>query len=205
MSTAYTSLPFSRGETLFGGTPTDTSYVSPVCGQEYCVRDEWFGTGRLIKLRAVRNEADFTGSGSVLLPKRRVKLSANGNAAVGYTRLPSETGYPVDHLIPSGGVAYKDVFFVVIDGPATVLSDLANYSADIAAGDLLNGQTAATSGSSTSGRVKLRTVAAATADATAGQRNVTEGDGANMRAISACLTNSTNADILVDVFRGRAV
>lgn len=200
MSAPYSGLPFARGETLHGGTPTDTTYVSPACGQDFKVRDEWFGTGRVITLRAVKNEAGFA-----VLPKRRVQLSADGSRISGYARLANERAYPVDHLLPSAGCADDDVCFVVVDGPATVLSDLANYSADIAAGDLLNGQTAATSGATTAGRVKLRTVAAATADATAGQRNVTEGDGANMRAISACLTNSTNSDILVDVFRGRAI
>lgn len=205
MSTALTSLPFARGKTLYEGTPTDTTYVAPCVGEEFRTRDIWHGTNRLITLRAVRNEADFSGSGSAVLPKRRARLSADGKAIIGYTRLASEAGYPIDHLLPTAGCAYKDVCYVIVDGPALVLTDLANYNADLAAFDLLNGQTAATSGATTAGRVKLRTVAAATADATAGQRNVTEGDGANMRCLSASLTNSTNADLLVEVYRGRAI
>lgn len=200
MSGTYDELPFSRGQTYYKGTPTDTSYVAPCVGQEYKIRDTLHGTNRMITLRAVRNEADFGGSGSAVLPKRLARLSADGKSIVGYTRLASEKGCPIDHLLPTAGCAYKDICFVVVDGPAIVLTDLANYSADLAARDVLNSQTAATSGATTAGRIKLRTVAAATADATAGQRNVTENDGAFARAISSSLTNSTNADVLVDVF-----
>lgn len=199
------SAPFRRGKTLFAGTPSDTSDIPAICGQEFMYRDNTYGTGRMITVRAVRNIADFggAGAGSTLLPKRRAKLSTDGKSIVGYTRLASEIGYPIDEFLPSAGVAYKDVCYVVISGPSLVLSDLANYSADLAEADILNGQTAATSGATTAGRVKLRTVAAATADATSGQRNVTEGDGGNLRCLSATLTNSTNADILVDVHRAR--
>ena len=194
MSGFYDELPFGRGKTLYGGTPTDTAYIHPCVGQEYRVRDVWFGTNRMITLRAVQNQ-----SGAAVLAKRLARLSADGKALLGYTRLPEEKGFPIDHLLPSGGCASYDVCFVVVDGPAMCLTSLSNYGSDIAARDHLNSQTAVTSGATTAGRVDVRAVVAATTDATAGQRNVTEQDGVFARAISAALTNATNSDILVDV------
>jgi hypothetical protein len=201
MSGPLDTLPFTRGKTLYQGTPTDTSYVAPVCGEEFRVRDIWFGTNRMIVLRAVRNEADFggAGAGSAVLPKRLARLSADGKAILGYTRLPSERGFPIDHLLPSAGCAYKDVCYVVVEGPAIVITSLSNYSSDIAARDSLNSMTAATSGATTAGRLRVRLIEAATADATAGQRAVTESDGLWGQAVSTALTTATNSDLLVDV------
>ncbi len=197
MAAPYDELPFKRGKTLYGGTPSDTAYQSPITGQEYSVRDDIHLTGRAVVVRAVKNKAGFA-----VLPKRLARLSVDGTQILGYTRLPSERGYPIDQLLPSGGCADNDTCFVVVRGPCLVLTDLANYSADVAARDLLTSQTAATSGATTAGRVILRAVAAATADATAGQRNITTADGVFGMAASASLTNSTNADLLVYVGHG---
>jgi len=199
MSAPYDVLPFQRGKTLYQGTPTDTSYIAPCIGEEFRVRDTIHGTNRIVVLRAVRNEADFGGSGSAVEPKRLARLSADGKAIIGYTRLPSEKGYPIDQLLPTAGCAYKDVCYVVVEGPALVLTSLSNYSTDVAARESLNSMTAATSGATTAGRLRQRLLEAATADATAGQRAVTEGNGVWGQAVSTALTNATNSDVLVDV------
>lgn len=190
----YGSRPFERGQTLFGGSPANATDGAQILGQEYVVFDDQHGTKREVLLRAVRNSANIA-----VLPKRMARLSADGTEIVGYTRLPSEKGFPIDELLPAAGCADNDICFVVVEGPALCLTSLSNYSADLAARDLLTSQTAATSQATTAGRVLLRAVVAATADATAGQRNVTTNDGVVGSCLSAILTDSTNADVLVDV------
>ena len=192
------TLPFNRGKTYFGGSPTNSTDGDGLLGAEYEVTrgPSEADSGCTMVLRAVRNSAGFA-----VEAKRRVLLNAAGDAILGYTRLPEEEGPFVDELIPSGGVATNDICFVCVEGPCIGLTSLSDYSADIAAGNYLNGQTAVTSGATTAGRVDARAVVAATADATAGQRNVTENDGAGAIARSAALTNSTNNSLLVRVIR----
>lgn len=189
---------FPVGSTLSGLKGTDTSlgstYGAHALGYEFWSRDTLNSTGRPVKRRAVRNS-----SGAALLPKRMVILNASGTAVDGYTRTPDQkAGGIVDQALPTAGVATNDIFWLVIKGPSLCLPSLSAQVADIAVGDRLVAQTAATSGATTAGRPLVRVVSAATADATAGQRNITYQDGVFARAMSTALTNGTG-DILVDV------
>ncbi|MBY0513843.1 MAG: hypothetical protein K2P78_08010 [Gemmataceae bacterium] len=175
------------GETFFGGAPTNSTDGAHILGREIVVKDRIRGWERERRMRAVRNS-----TGAAVLPKRLAVLSADGRSISRYARLANEKGLPIDEQLPAAGCAANDICFVVVRGPALCLTDLANYGADIAAGDYLNAQTA-TTGGTTAGRVKVRTL---TSSVTAA---VTEQDGVFGRAISAVSTNSTNNDILVDI------
>jgi hypothetical protein len=129
---------------------------------------------------------------------------------VGYTRLPGEKGFPIDELLPVvtsssgvlqdiGGCANDDICYVVVSGPAIVLTSMANYAADVDAQTPLNTLTAVTSGATSAGRLDSRTLVAATLDASATMRNITEQDGVFGVMMTQALTAATNADRLVDV------
>jgi hypothetical protein len=171
-------LPFERGSTYFAGatpvaTAGDASYDFE--GREYEVDDIIYTAGptkgtlrsrEKVILRVVRNTAGFA-----LEPKRVVSFENGthwGRRVDGYVNATSEHGYPVDEYLKSTGVPDDDLFYIVVSGPATVLSGLANansnqftYGADILA------LTAATSGATTAGRVRvLDTLAQITSQAT---------------------------------------
>lgn len=160
-------LPFKRGHTYFGvgGTPVtttgDASYEFE--GREYEVEDidytpgSTFGkrrSGERVTLRVVRNS-----SGIALLPKRIASFANGthwGRRVDGYARTTAAHGYPIDEFLPSAGVADGDLFYIVVKGPATVLTNIANsndniltYGADVIA------LTAATSQATTAGRIRL--------------------------------------------------
>ena len=182
------------GSTFFGATPTNSTDGASVLGREYTQKDKVRNYERETRYRLVRN-----GSGAALLPSRIVALSGDGRTANGYA-LDGETNTAVvDELLPAAGVASNDIFWVAIKGPQLVLTALGNDAADYAVGNLLAPITAATSGATTAGRVKNRSIGAATADATAGQRATTENLATRFRAMSLALTNSTNNLILVDI------
>lgn len=172
------TLPFERGKTYFGGgtpvaTAGDASYDFE--GREYELDDIDYtagaNSGKLrsrekVIVRVVRNT-----SGGALLPKRLVSFENGthwGRRVDGYTAVTAGHGYPVDEFLPSAGVPANDLFYIVVSGPATVLSGLANadsnkftYGADILA------LTAATSGATTAGRARvLDTLAQITSQAT---------------------------------------
>ncbi len=185
---------FKPGQPFFGATPVNASDGNSILGREVTLKDKTRNFEREIRLRAVRNSF-----GAALLPSRIVGLSADGRTATGYA-LDGETNTGVvDELLPAAGVLSNDIFWICIKGPQLVLTRLDNDAADLTAGNLLSPITAATSGATTAGRVKNRALVAATADATAGQRNVTEAMATRFRALTTALTNSTNNLILVDV------
>lgn len=159
-------LPFERGSTYFGGgtpvsTAGDASYDWE--GREFEVDDVIYTPGPTkgqlrsrdkVTLRIVRNT-----SGIALLPKRIARFESGthwGRRVDGYTTTTAAHGYPIDEYLPAAGVADDDLFYIVVKGPATVLTNLANsndniltYGADVIA------LTAATSQATTAGRIRL--------------------------------------------------
>lgn len=112
---------------------------------------------------AVRNT-----SGVALLPKRVVRLtsSARGPATVadGYAAVANEALCGVvDEFLPASGVAANDVFWVTVDGPTEVAVALSG--SDVAVRDRLSVGTAASSISTTAGRVTVSPLSASTAGA----------------------------------------
>jgi hypothetical protein len=149
-------------------------------------------TNRRVRCRCVRNVA-----AAALLPKRLVTFQKSGvyyGARVdGYLTTVGDRGFPVDEFLPAAGVPVNDLFWIVVRGPATVLTDLASLGATITVGDAVLGQTAVTSGATTAGRVIP--LPGATSGSTL-QNEVINRVG---YALSAKTTNNTNADLLVEV------
>lgn len=218
MSTTEDTLPFPRGTTALQNlgqtlTATDANHLE---GREFEVLDWDMSTNprtlrsyRKVRLRVVRNN-----SGAALPPKRLAVLardaaknisSATATAGVsgttqvaGLARNNTVKGYPIDEWLPDAGVPDKDLFYIVVKGPAVVKTSVANYTSAIAAGDVLySALTAATSavtnGITTGGRVN-EILDVASTDITAGQLVNRLG-----RALSANATNTTDSNLLVDV------
>lgn len=63
----------------------------------------------------------------------------------GTCRLPTLNGFPLDEFLPSGGVPHGALCYIVVEGPAVVLTD----GADINAGDFLGGVATITTAAAT--------------------------------------------------------
>jgi hypothetical protein len=188
--------PFPRGSTWYNGGTIDSNSL----GGENLEGTIWefedldlSATGAMI----VRNKA-----ADVLLPKRLVTMKATSGATYiaqvdGYADTTAESPtFPVDEWLPAAGVPVNDLFYVVIEGPATVMTPLeADANNVFSVGTTLVSLTAATSGATTSGRVRPIDLTGATA--LLGAQII----GRIGRALSAKTTANTNADMLIDVTR----
>lgn len=191
--------PFGRGETFYNGETIDSNNLGGqnLEGMEWVFEDIHpetgvTRTGRSVRCRVVRNVA-----AAALLPKRlaRFKLTAGvySHRVDGYSTTTAAEGYPIDEYLPAAGVPVNDLFWLVIEGPAVVLTSLSDLSADVVAGDWLVAITGATSGATTSGRVALQVLTGATAALALQVQNRVG------RALSAATTQNTNSDLLLDV------
>lgn len=145
-----------------------------------------------VKCRLVKNS-----SGIALLPKYAVTFKAGTNRTEvdGYLRLATSPigAVFVDEFLPAAGVPNGSYFWVVTRGPAIGIMP-ASQVGDIAEGDVLVGLTAAASThSTTAGRVGGQDLTGATA-VLGGQIQAALG-----RALSAKSSSSTNSDILIFV------
>lgn len=196
MSVEKTSmLPFSRDMAPSAG-------FDHLVGKEYVVEDTVRNKGDMVRLRLVKNSSGIT------LERKRICKFATGSslgafkALAGYARLDAERGWPIDELAPSSGVPDGSFTYVVMDGPALCLTSLAGDSRNlITEGDFLVSATGATTGATTSGRVQLQNIQAATANATAGEENSEQIQQAVGRGMTAKTTANTNHDILVWIGR----
>lgn len=211
------SPPFDRGQTYYG--PDQTIDTANLGGVQFEGAERWFEdidysqtttvgakparTDHFVKCRLVRNN-----SGITLLGKRLVQLDATRTKATGYAITEADYVHPTDEYLTSAGVRHGDLFWVVVEGPAVVLTPFAgsDFAGDIAAGTRLHSLTssaASTTAASTStaGRVTQFTVVAATTVAQfTSLLNVATNFVGN--AMSARTTGQTNTDILV-MFRPR--
>lgn len=192
-------LPFDRGQTAQTGLTTiDATVLNNLEGSEFDCQDVdpntgIVRTGRPIRLRCVRNK-----SGGALLPKRLVQFSTTageyGSWVTGYATVTADVAYPIDEYLPSTGVADNDLFYIVVSGPALVLTPLdAGSDNVINVGDVLNSLTAATSGATTAGRVASADFTGAT---TPLAKQIKNRIG---YALTAKTTANANADLLCDV------
>jgi len=194
--------PFSRGETFYNGATIDSNDLggTHLEGKEWVFEDVNPHTGvartnKYVTVRVMRNS-----SGIALLPKRigACEIDATtpdewGRRVAGYTTTTAAHGKPIDEYLPAAGVPANDLFYIVMDGPAVVLTSLSDLSADVAAGDWLVAITAATSQATTAGRVALQDLTGATANLAVQIMNRIG------RALSAKTTQNTNADLLLEV------
>lgn len=201
-----------RGETWYEGETPDTANLKGVEleGQVKVFEDiNWgdrgiksYRSARPVVCRLVRNM-----SGITLLPKRLVQLDPanNYNRVTGYAATLASYAVPVDEFLPATGVPNGDLFWVVVAGPATILTPVAGATFDngnINKGDIVNAATAAAStGTGTTGVAGRITGVSIGAFTTAAQFQLLRDVAANMvgRALSARTTGETNADLLVDV------
>lgn len=210
------SLPFERGKTFYGQTETiDTNNLKAAHleGKTYTIEDFDYSSsaqakplrsGHMVTLKVVRNASGFAGA---LLPKRLVKFAVTSaltsGSLGGVDMLGRVDGYAcltadgpvgvVDEWLPAAGARYGDLFFVVVDGPTQVLTDIAATATNLInlGTTWLVSLTAATSGATTSGRVGAQDLTGATA---------LQGDQIQHRlgrALSANTTGQTNRSLLV--------
>jgi hypothetical protein len=210
---------FERGKTYFDGATiaaADVTATNHLLGKEWAFEDLEYGspptlesrTGHRVVVRLVRNI-----SGGALLPKRLVTLAdpatsgytVYGAEVDGYANVSAEHCYPVDEFLPAAGVADDDLFYIVVEGPAMVLSSLSGDANNVVTvGQALVAQTAVTSGATTSGRaIAIANLEAATNTITAINDWVNAQKNIIGRAMSAKTTGNTNADLLVMVGRAK--
>lgn len=125
-------LPFALGTTYFEGRTPVTTEASGLEGRTYVVQatevDSSTGvqpelTGRYKKVMVVRNS-----SAAVALPKKIAKMKTDGSGKeylgeiMAYADTVGELGYPVDEFLPAAGAPINDLFYVVVEGIAKVIS-----------------------------------------------------------------------------------
>lgn len=189
--------PFARGETFYNGGTIDSADLGGVNleGKEWVFEDVnpttgVARTGEYVRCRVVRNAAAIA-----LLPKRLVAFENSGAEygcrVDGYTTTTAAEGYPLDEYLPTAGLPIGDLGYIVVDGPAVVLTSIADMAADVTSGLKMVAITAATSGATTAGRMTPQVLTGATA-LLADQIQHRIG-----RALTAGVTTATNTDILV--------
>lgn len=198
MASKDDALPFDRSS--YGAA--DATEFAHLEGREYIVNDVSPSsgnaaqrTGRSVTLRLVRNVSGFA-----LLPKKLVTFQATagkyGARVDGHVDTTAEHCYPVDEYAPAAGVPDQCLFYIVVEGPAVCLTDLAAGANNLlTVGQLVVSLTAATSNATTSGRVAPIDLTGATALLGNQLRNAVG------RVLTAKTTANTNVDVLVDVGR----
>ncbi len=136
-------------------------------------------------------------SGVTLTPGRIVTFqSGYRNRRVdGYTRLDWARGDGVvdDHISATTGVPNGDLFWLIVEGPCLMRTDLAGGALNVIAdGDRLAALTAATSQATTAGRVQTFAATSNLTNAVSAALNVVG------VAMSAMTTAQTNSAVLVD-------
>lgn len=198
--------PFSRGETYYSGGTIDSNNLggTQMEGSVWRFEDiDWSSTAvgakknrtnRQVRCMVVRNVG-----AAAILPKRLVTFQLTAGQPFtgrvdGYARTTAARAYPVDEFLPAAGCPVNDLCYIVIEGPAKVLTDIATGAGSVFnVGDVAVALTAATSGATTAGRVAPQDLTGATA--------VLGNQVANRVgfAISAVTTANTAADLLIDV------
>lgn len=187
----------SNNQLLPRGQSETYGYANQV-GREWCFEDLNYSskvtvhrTEHKVRCRLVKNSSGFA-----LLPGRLAlfKAGTNRTEVAGYATTTAADGKSVvvvDEWLPAAGVADGDYFWVVVEGPSEVLTDLAGGANNLIPEDtVLVALTAATSGATTAGRVAPQSLTGATA-VLGNQIN-----GAFGRAMSAKTTAETNESLL---------
>lgn len=209
MSNVNGALPV-RGKTLLDGNANRTLTATMAADREGSLMEfddvdptvaagvKTKRTNRKVTCLLVRNAA-----AAALLPKFVVKWKSakRGLQVDGYTCITNEAAAGVvDEFLGSSGVAVNDLFWITVKGPTLIKTPLEGDATNVInLDDLLGALTGATSGATTSGRVRVNALTATSTATTDGKF----GDvlmNSFGRALSAKTTANTNADVLVDVF-----
>ena len=201
---ANVNTPFKRGQTYYNGNvPTSTYWKESAMieGMEGIFEDLAPATargqvlvkrsGRPVRCRVVRN---VTAGETALLPKMVVTYASTYRLrrVIGMVCiLDAECAGVVDEFLPAAGVAYGDLFWIVVEGQTLV--NRGRESNVIAAEDWLCGQTAATTNAATAGSVYTYAI---TGDTTVQSKCDLNRIG---WAVSAKTTGETNTGMLCDI------
>lgn len=197
--------PFPRGETFYNGGTIDSNNLggANLEGLIWTFEDQDLSvngaktnrTNKPVKCMCVRNVG-----AAALLPKRLATMQVTDAGTYtgridGYARTTAVgPAFPIDEWLPSTGVPVNDLCWIVIEGPAVVLTDIASGAGSVFnIGDWVVALTGATSGATTAGRVAPQDLTGATALLGA---QIQHRIG---RALSAKTTANTAADMLIDV------
>lgn len=206
-----------RGSTWYAGRTIDTANYEGIDreGETKIFEDlVWTGStgskssrtnARQVTCRLMRNV-----SGVTLYAKQLVQVDpTNPNRITGRsTVLFQQDVYPIDEFLPASGVPNGDMCWVVISGPAKVLTPMTGAefnAASIAAGDPIgaattNGGSTAAGSTAPAGRVAAPSYpnVALTTSAQYAQI-VRDVRGVIGIAMSAMTSGQTNADLLIDI------
>jgi hypothetical protein len=194
------SLPFTRGKTFYDGGTIDSNNLGGIEleGKEYVVPDNspidnTSRTGRMVRLRVVRNVSGFA-----IKPKYLVAPdTAAGmyrSRVKGYAAASAVVAHPVDEYLPAAGCPNNDLCYVVIHGPALCRTPLAGDATNVfSVGTVVVAGTGSTSGAITSGVIEPQVLTGATATLA---NQVQNRIGV---ALTARTTANTATDTLVDV------
>lgn len=193
MGAKFEDLPFPIGQMYHGdGTPA-LADAPQLEGKEYwveCVNPNSGGvvdpviTGRRKRVRIVRNI-----NATAMIPKRIAKMSLSGSGLEflsqtdGFADTVGQKGYPVDEYLPAAGAPQFALYYIVVEGPATVTT--------AAAGDTTISMSSMVI-PSTNGKVIDQDTTVAAGAATFNQIQ-----GAIGRAVKAI--NATDSDLMIDV------
>lgn len=133
---------FSRGSTFSGNGQFTVALTdgTEFEGQEVVFQDfDWSvspfgpranGNCGKVRCRIVRNV-----SGGALLPKTLVKYKAgfDGSQVDGAVSSLAARCFPVDEFLPAAGVANNDLFYIVVEGYATLLTPAAGDGTNVIA------------------------------------------------------------------------
>lgn len=157
-------------------------------------------TNRLVTCRLVKNS-----SGAAILPRSLCQFKTGngpdyGAIVAGQTTTTAQHGYPADEWLPSTGVPDGAYFWIVVRGPATVLTPMAGaeFNGNITEGTVMVALTAATTGATTAGRVAVQNITGSS-QATDYSSLLNQAENMVGRALSAKTTGNTNSSLLVEV------
>lgn len=200
----------ARGKTFYDGNTIDTADYGGIHieGSVRQFKDyDIVADSTFLKLRSARMVTCIlvrNVSGIALLPGRLVRWQAaqRGKRVDGYTTTTAaEAAGVVDEWLPTAGVPNGDLFWLTVDGPTLVRTDLTgDTDTNFSEGDILVAITAVTSQATTAGRVRQADFTGAATGATLADQ-ITNRIG---RAMSANTTGQTNRNVLADISINRA-
>lgn len=130
---ADSNLPFPRGGTasdngLAGVTISDT-WLNQLEGKTFDVLDDTHGTGATVRLRVVKND-----TGSAITPANQLLRFSTGakdfgRRIAGVSNSKSTVCVPIDDAYgATPTIADDDLFYVVVRGPCSIMTDAADVS-----------------------------------------------------------------------------
>jgi hypothetical protein len=165
---SYEMPPFNLGQTVKGTaddgtTLINTDWLGQVHEFQYETRQAISRGGKKRKSgRTIRAILTRNASGIALLPKRIVQFEvtaglANLHSVAGYCNLLANPHCAiVDDSLPAAGVADKDLFWAIVQGPVLTLAPMVGAAfngTDISVGNKLVACTGVTSQATSAGRI----------------------------------------------------